>query len=412
MAQLGTGPPGSTAAIDLADPDLYTRSDGMATFKLLQRECPVFWNTRPNGFGFWALLRYADAITVFQRRDSFTSERGMQVGQEEAAARAAAGRMLIVTDGSRHSQLRDVMNPLLTPAVIRRLEGSMRGVVAKALIRMAGRESFDFVGEIAARLPLSVICQLLGVPTEDWDLMITWTRTAFGSATSDEVITAAQKAEANANIFAYYDDLIRRRRRSPGEDIVSALCRAEIDGRPLTDAEILLNINGLITGGNETTRHASAGAVIAFIEHPAQWRRLRADSRLARTAVEEVLRWTAPSLNVMRTALTDTVIGGQQVRTGERVSIWNPAVNRDPAAFPDADSFDIGRTPNRHLTFGMGRHLCIGAALARFELLVLLTEMAARVREIQPTGPVKRLRSNLMWGVDRVPVCLKLEEAG
>jgi cytochrome P450 len=286
----------------------------------------------------------------------------------------------------------------------------MRDVVNDALTRMAQRESFDFVGEIAGPLPLSVICQLLGVPRSDWHLMIDWTRTAFGSTTSDEVVTDAQKAEANANIFAYYADLLRQRRRSPGDDIVSALARATIHGRPLTDEEILLNINGLITGGNETTRHASAGAVIALTRHPDQWRRLKAAPDLARTAVEEVLRWTAPSLNVMRTALTEITIGGQLIRAGERVSIWNPAVNRDPDVFPDADRFDIGRTPNRHLTFGMGRHLCIGAALARFELLVLLREMAARVREIHPTGPVKRLRSNLMWGVDRVPVRLDLEE--
>jgi cytochrome P450 len=349
-------------------------------------------------------------MTVFRNPESFTSERGMQVGQEESAARAAAGRMLIVTDGVRHSQLREVMNPLLTPAAIRRLEAPMRAVVGETLTAMAQRDSFDFVAEIAGRLPLSVICQMLGVPRQDWDLMIAWTRAAFGSATSDHVVTDAEKTEANANIFAYYADLVAQRRRDPGDDMVSSLCHATIDGVPLTDHEILLNINGLITGGNETTRHASAGAVIAFMRFPEEWRRLKEDPELARTAVEEVLRWTAPSLNVMRTALAEITIGGQRIRVGERVSIWNPAVNRDPEAFPHADRFDIGRTPNRHLTFGSGRHLCIGAALARFELLVLLQELAARVREIHPTGPVKRLRSNLMWGVDRVPVRLKLEE--
>jgi cytochrome P450 len=396
--------------IDLADPDLYTRDDGIAAFDLLRERHPVYWNRKADGYGFWALLRYADAVEVFRHPESFTSERGMQVGQEEAAARAAAGRMLIVTDGARHAQLRDVMNPLLTPAAIRRLEGAMRDVVGDALTRMAERDSFDFVAEIAGRLPLSVICQLLGVPREDWDLMIDWTRIAFGSIATDEVVTDAQKSGANASIFAYYGDLVRERRRNPGSDIVSALCQATLDGRPLTDDEILLNINGLITGGNETTRHASAGSVLAFMRFPDQWRRLKAEPDLARTAVEEVLRWTAPSLNVMRTALTEITIGGQPIRPGERVSVWNPAVNRDPDAFPDAGRFDIARTPNRHLTFGMGRHLCIGAALARFELLVLLSEMAARVRTIHQTGTVKRLRSNLMWGVDRVPVRIELED--
>jgi cytochrome P450 len=393
--------------IDLADPDNYTRSGGMELFEFLRVHEPVYWNRRPNGSGFWALTRYADAMTVFEHAADFTSERGMQVGQDEAAARAAAGRMLIVTDGHRHGQLRSLMNPLLAPAALRRIEPAMRAVVGDALERMAQRESFDFVGEVAARLPLSVICQLLDVPRPDWDLMIDWTRTAFGSATSDVVITDTEKAEANANIFAYYAGLVRERRHSDADDIVSALCRARIDGVPLTDAEILLNINGLITGGNETTRHASAGALIAFIENPGQWLRLREDPTLIHTAVEEVLRWTAPSLNVMRTALTAMTIAGKHIAPGDRVSIWNPAVNRDPAAFENPQRFDVGRHPNRHLTFGMGRHLCIGATVARYELSVLLREMAARVRHMELTGPIRRLRSNLMWGVDEVPVHLE-----
>ena len=403
------GPVPSLKAIDLADPDLYTAGDGMRVLKLVQQQAPVFWNRRPNGTGFWALLRHADALQVYAQPQSFTSERGMQVGQEEAAARAAAGRMLIVTDGSRHTQLREAMNPLLTPATIRRLEEPMRAVVRESLIRSAAHESFDFVAEVAGPLPLSVICQLLGVPREHWALMIDWTRTAFGSSATDHVISNVEKSAANANIFGYYTDLLEQRRREPGGDIISALIRSSIDGVPLSDEEILLNINGLITGGNETTRHASAGAAIAFATFSDQWQRLKAEPGLTRTAVEEVLRWTAPSLNVMRTALTDTTVGSQRIRAGERVSIWNPAVNRDPAAFPRADTFDIARNPNRHLTFGMGRHLCIGAALARFELSVLLSEMARVVQAIELTGPIKRLRSNLMWGVDRVPVHIELK---
>lgn len=398
-------------AINLADPDLYVDTDRIDMLQALQRERPIFWNRSGSGTGFWALLRYADASAVYRQPDLFTSERGMQVGQEEAAARAAAGRMLIVTDGVRHAQLRSIMNPLLTPAVVRRLEVPMRQVTADALNQAAGTDSFDFVSEIAGRLPLSVICHLLGVPRKDWDLMISWTRQAFGSAVTDEVITPAQRTEANANIFAYYYDMLTERRRSAaGADIVSALCHATIEGRPLTDDEILLNINGLITGGNETTRHASAGAILAFINHPDQWQRLKLQPELSRSAVEEVLRWTAPSLNVMRTAVADVSIGDQQIRAGERVSIWNPVVNRDPDEFPNADRFDISRNPNRHLTFGSGKHLCIGAALARFELRVLLEELATRVRDMELTGTVKRLRSNLMWGVDRVPLRISLEE--
>ncbi|MEU8384315.1 cytochrome P450 [Streptosporangium sp. NPDC048865] len=398
--------------LDLADPDIYTAPDsGLGVLHYLQEHRPVFWNSRSDGPSFWAFTKYADGVAVYLDKTNFTSERGMQVGQTESAARAAAGKMLIVTDG-RHSQLRDVMNPALTPRVVRRLEGAMRETVGGMLEENAQKDSFDFVDTVAGRLPLSVICELLGVPRADWDLMIHWTRTAFGSATSDDVISDAEKAEANANIFAYYADLLAERRDDLGDDVISVLIRGRIDGTPLTDEEILLNINGLITGGNETTRHASAGAVIALVENPGEWRRLREDPSLIPTAVEEVLRWTAPSLNVMRTALRDTRIGEQTVRAGERVSVWHPVVNRDEDAFPGARRFDVGRTPNRHLTFGLGKHLCIGAALARFELRVLLEELTSRVARMELTGPVKRLRSNLMWGVDRVPVHLELDPAG
>lgn len=396
--------------INLADPDIYLAPDGgMELLTYLQRVAPVFWNRQRGKPGFWAYTRHRDGATIYRDSESFTSEHGMQVGQEESAAHAAAGRMLIVTDHEPHRRLREVMNPTLTPRTLRRLEPQMRETVAASLERAAEEESFDFVDRVAGRLPLTVICLLLGVPKPDWELMIEWTRTAFGSAMTEDVISEAEKTEANANIFAYYADLLDRRRKEPGEDIISALATGRMGERPLTDEEILLNINGLITGGNETTRHASAGAVIAFMDNPDQWRRLKEDPSLIPTAVEEVLRWTAPSLNVMRTALRDVTIGGQLVRKGERVSVWHPVVNRDEEAFPQAQTFDVGRTPNKHLTFGLGRHLCIGAALARLELRTLLGGLTSAVAEITPTGPVKRLRSNLMWGVDRVPVSLTLE---
>jgi len=400
--------------IDLADPEHYLAPDGgIATLRRLQLETPIFWNRRAGGLpSFWALTRHRDGVAVHRDTRSFTSERGMQVGQTEAAAKAAAGRMLIVTDWERHRHLREVMDQTLRPSVVARLEESMREVVDQSLDDVAGEDSFDFVSAVAGRLPSSVICALLGVPRADWSLMVQLTRTAFGSATSDQPISAAERTEANADIFFYFSELLAQRRRQLGDDLISDLASARIDGEPLTDEEIVLNVNGLITGGNETTRHASAGAVIALIQNPGEWRRLRADpAGLAPTAVEEVLRWTAPSLNVMRTALREVTVGGQRVRVGERVSIWNPIVNRDEEAFPDADRFDVGRTPNRHLTFGLGQHFCIGAALARLELRVLLLTLARRVRRMEMAGPVKRLRSNLMWGVDRVPVRFEMEDA-
>jgi cytochrome P450 len=398
----------SLQEIDLSDPELYVGPDaGFEAWTLLQREAPIFWNRRPNRSGFWALTKHRHAFAVYQDRKSFTSERGMQFAQTEAAARAAGGKMLIVTDLPRHRELRAVLADAFTHTAVRRLEEAMRSLVREALDEVVG-ETVDFVPAVASKLPMSVISALLGVPREDWHLLVEWTRAAFGSVTergNEAPVTEEEKAEANASIFAYFADLLTQRRTEPGNDLLSRLALGRIEGRPLTDEEILLNVQGLITGGNETTRHASAGAAIAFAENPGEWRRLR-EGRLIGSAVEEVLRWTAPSIHVMRTALRDVHLDGCEIRAGEQVTIWNPAVNRDDDEFPDAHSFKVDRTPNRHLTFGVGHHFCIGASLARIELRVLLEELVARVEAIDLVGPVTRLRSTTMWGVDSVPLRL------
>jgi cytochrome P450 len=355
----------SLGDVDLTDPGIYEQPDGgFAVWSLLQREAPVFWNRCADRPGFWALTKHRDAFAVYQDKESFTSERGMQVAQDEAAARAAAGRMLIVTDLPRHRELRQVLADAFTQTAVRRLEVQMRSIVSDALDEVADEDEFDFVVAVASPLPMSVICALLGVPRADWQLMVGWTRTAFGSVAGRDgraPVTEAEKAEANANIFFYYRELLRERRRRLGDDLVSMLARGRIRGEPLTDGEILLNIQGLITGGNETTRHASAGAAIALAENPDEWRRLQRSPALVKTAVE----------------------------------------------VPQANRFDVGRTPNRHLTFGVGHHFCIGASLARIELRLLLEELLARVETIELAGPIRRLRSTTMWGVDRVPVRLE-----
>jgi cytochrome P450 len=401
-------------AIDLADPDLYATGDMWGVWRYLQERHPVFWNRRPDGSGFWALTRHRDAVALYYDTQSFTSERGMTVVTDAAAGRAAGGRLLITTDDPRHRQIRDVMGPVFAPKAIAALEHTMREVARRLLDRVRSGEPFDFVDTVAAILPSTLICQLLGVPREDWDLMIELTSVAFGSVAAlpgVDQVSEAEKTEAHANIFLYYRDLLKERRRNPGDDIVSRLAHGRIDGRPLTDQEVLLNLNGVVTGGSETTRHSGAGAVIALIENPGEWERLRRDPSLLPTAVEEVLRWTAPSLHVMRTALRDTTVAGQRVRAGERVSVWHPPVNRDEEAFPDAERFDVGRSPNKHLTFGLGLHFCIGATLTRLELQVLLDELRNRVEHMELAGPVKRLRSAVMWGVDRVPVRFEMRDA-
>ena len=396
--------------LDLTDPTLYLEGDGLQALRRLRAEQPIYWNETRQGPPFWALTRYRDAKAMFDAGSALTSVKGMTVGQSEAAAQAAANKMLIVADGAFHDELRAILRPSFSPAALQRLEPRLRRCVARTLARAQDLDTFDAVSDLAAGIPLQAICALLDIPPADMDFVLALTRTAFGSTTGSVPITAAERMQANAEIFDYFAWLLGERRSEPGEDVISSLVSARLDGRPLTDEVILLNLNGLITGGNETTRHAAAGAIIAFARFPDQLDLLRANPRWVSSAVEEVLRWTAPSLNVMRTAVRHVQVGDCHLKAGQRVSAWLPIVNRDPEQFDDPERFDISRRPNRQMTFGHAGHHCIGAPLARLELRILLQEIANSVRHIEIVGPIRRLRSTLMWGVDSVPACITLND--
>lgn len=392
---------------DLADPELYASGAPEAVWAELRARSPVHWNERADGTGFWALTRYHDIVRVYQDYEGFTSERGMALDSTPAAVRAAAGRMLIVTDPPRHHEIRRVMSSAFTPRMVRRLEDTMRETVVASLAG-ALEAAVDFT-DVAARLPMSVVCDLLGVPREDREFMLRCTQTAFGVAApvgEDPADAASRRMRAHADLLCYYDEYLGFRRRNPGADVVSALLAAVVDGAPLTDEEIVLNCNGLITGGNETTRHAATAGLLAFIRAPAAWERLGAEPSLLDGAVQEILRYTSPALHVMRTATSSTRIRGERIEAGDRVTLWNPSGNRDEEVFADGDVFDVARRPARLLTFGGGPHHCLGGSLAGQELRILFGELRSRVRCVRPAGPVRRLRSNLIWGIESLPVHL------
>lgn len=397
--------------IDITDPALYGTGDPVSLWARLRATQPVFRVDRPGGDGFWAVMTYAPAVRVYRDAASFTSERGMRIGADEAGVAAAAGRMLIVTDPPQHTRLRQILSYAFRPAAVARLAESTRRTVEPLIDAALGRDELDFVSEVAAILPAAVICDLMGVPPSERATMIALTSRAFGASVGGPAVDGPadmlDRAEAHAEIFLYYTELVEERRRNPGDDLVSTLLRGEIDGRPLTNDEVLLNCDGLLTGANETTRHASVGAVLALVENPDEWRRLRAGTVEVETAVEEVLRYTSPAMHVKRVATTDVEVGGEPVRAGEAIAVWNPSANRDETVFPDPDRFDLARRPNRHLTFGHGPHNCIGGMLARMELRVLLEVLRERVSTMELTGPARRLFSNFIWGFAHLPVRLR-----
>ncbi|MBE8524857.1 cytochrome P450 [Amycolatopsis sp. H6(2020)] len=384
---------------DLSDPVLYETADPVPIWARLREESPLFWTGNGAAGPFWSVLDHELLTTVLTDPATFVSEKGMRLDGDPAAAVAAAGKMLIVTDPPRHGAIKRIINSAFTPRMVARLKDTMRTVVADVIDRALAEDVSEFV-DVAARLPVAVICDILGVPREDWDRMLDLTTTAFGHTAATEEETTLAYTE----IFLYYSDLVDRRRREPGQDVVTALVNGEIDGVPLTDEEVFLNCTGIISGGNETTRHSTVGGLLAFIRNPEAWRALRERPELSASAAQEVLRYAASVLHVRRTAVRDVELAGHEIKAGDRLAMWLPSANRDPKVFPDPDTFDITRAPNRHLTLSHGTHYCLGGPLAAAEIEVTFEQLARRVAEVELAAEPKRLRSNLIWGFTSMPV--------
>lgn len=394
--------------IDLLDPGPFGRNDFWPTFTWLRANSPVHWHPEPGSDdgGFWALSRHRDIMKVYADSDTFLSARGMRLGSDPAAVAAVAQRMLIVSDVPHHTRLKRALGQAFGPQQMPRLEALVEQVVADLVTEAAERDELDFI-DLAKQLPNRVVCAILGIPRADWAWIGALTTDAFDSP--DEAV----RSSAHSEIFLYFIELLAERQARPGDDLVSQIAHDTLvdegDGseRPLSDHEIVFNLNGVLSGANETTRYSAAGAVHMFAEHPDQWRLLRAlgQDGIA-PAVEEILRWTTPGVHALRTASRDTEINGTPVAAGARVTLWNVSANRDEDVFADPHSFRVDRRPNRHVAFGHGRHLCLGARLARFELGALLTEMLAVLDGFELTGPATFNSSNFTWGINSLPVRL------
>jgi cholest-4-en-3-one 26-monooxygenase len=269
------------------------------------------------------------------------------------------------------------------------------------------------VVDVASELPLEVIAELLGVPREDRQKLFDWTNQALGSADAGEVDPEYFVAEdeidrSRIEMFSYVQDLCEQRRREPGDDVMSQLLEAELDGDKLSDFELDAFFMFLSAAGNETTRNAATHGLMGFLQFPEQWDKLVQDpDGLVEGAIEEVLRWASPVMQLRRNVTVDTELRGQPLKAGDKVSTWYVSANRDEEVFDDPFRFDIERHPNEHLAFGGGGpHFCLGASLARMELRVLFEELARRVPVLRSLGPPAPLRSNVVAGIKHLPVDL------
>ncbi|MFD5427041.1 cytochrome P450 [Streptomyces sp. NPDC127084] len=389
--------------IDLADPRPHAERDLTALWRRLREKEPLHWQP-PRGArpGFWVLTRYHDVSAAYRDTQRFRSDRGNVLDTLLNGGDSAAGMMLPLMDGPHHTALRGTLMKAFSPRALSGVVDSIRTASRELVTEFLERGRCDFASDIAGLLPLRAICDLLDVPPLDRRRLLDMTSSALGSHSDDALRRNAWVSRGE--ILLYFSDLAARRRESPGDDIVSLLTQCTVHGRRLTDEEVIFNCYSLMLGGDETTRLALVGGVAALLDAPAQWDAFRSGRITTETAVEEVLRWTTPTLHAGRTAGADIALHGRTIKKGDIVTLWNASANRDGDVFTDPDRLLLSRQPNRHLTFAYGTHFCLGAFLARAEIGAVLDDLRRMVGTMEAAGPARRVYSNFLGGLVSLPI--------
>jgi cytochrome P450 len=409
---------------DIADPDTYTAGVPHATFQRLRRDDPVSWwpDDHAGGRGFWAVTRHADLLTVSRDVETFSSAQGIRL-EEMDPEETAARRTMMELDPPEHTAYRRLVSKPFSRREVYAYEHAIR-VLARAVVEEALAEatSFDFVDRIAKQLPMRMLGTLLGVPDEDgpWlveqgDALLGNTDPEFTTHPVDLVDTeefrlVPFRSPAGLRLFAYAQEQARRRAAHPTDDVISDLLRPKIDGETLSEHEFNNFFTLLVAAGNDTTRYTMAAGMKALIERPDALAELRdavvaGNHELVTTGVEEIIRWGTVTMHFRRTATRDTELAGTAIAAGDKVVIWFVSADYDDAVFTDPYTFDLHRSPNPQVAFGlMSPHLCLGAQLARMEIKVLFEELLPRLGDARITGPIDRLRSNFIAGIKRLPI--------
>ncbi|MFV1364699.1 cytochrome P450 [Mycolicibacterium elephantis] len=402
--------------IDFTDLDNFANGFPHDLFAVHRREAPVYWHEptehTPDGEGFWSVATHAETLAVLRDPVTYSSVTGgdRPYGGTLLQDLSIAGQVLNMMDDPRHAEVRRLVSSGLTPRMIRRVEDDLRARARRLLDAVVPGEPLDFLVDIAAELPMQMICILLGVPESErhWLFHAIEPQFDFGQVRRAELGQVGQMSaeEAGSRMYAYGQELIASKRAEPTDDMLSVVANATLD-EGLSDLELYLFFSLLFSAGAETTRNAVAGGLLALIDHPDQFAALRADLDRLPTAVEEMVRWTSPSPSKRRTATCDTELAGIEISAGQKVQVWEGSANRDPTVFTEPDTFDITRKPNPHLGFGHGVHYCLGANLARLELRVLFEELLIRFSSARLVKPVEWTRSNRHTGIRHLVVELR-----
>ncbi len=415
---------------DLYDPRTFLGGVPHDAFARLRREAPVAWHPEramlgwPSGPGFWGVFRHADVAYVNRHPELFSSQLGAtQIRDPSPTDLAFVREMLLNMDPPEHTKLRRAVNRAFTPRAVARMEATIVERAEAIVAAVRDRGEGDFVRDIGTELPLLTLAEIMGVPVEDRQLLYDWSNRIIGYQDVDygEVRDEADAADPEAalrpppvnprsraaltDMFDYAHALAERKLREPGEDVLSMLLRADVDGEAITVEQYENFFFLLAVAGNETLRNGIPGGMLALLEHPAQLRRLRDDLSLLPTAVEELLRFHAPVTHFRRTATADTELAGVPISAGDKVVVFYASANRDPAVFgPTTEELDLTRAPNEHLSFGVGPHVCLGIHVARTQLRAMFSAVLRGLPEIELDGEPVRLASSFQAGFKRLPV--------
>jgi cholest-4-en-3-one 26-monooxygenase len=417
-AQAAPNPGETMQPVDLSTSVTFERGMPHEYFSWLRDHEPVHWQDPQQDRvsmgendpftveqrGFWVVSRHSDIIKISLDQKQFSSERGASLIQDMDEERIAQMRLWMINqDAPGHTKLRKLVNKGFTKRMIQQMDAHVRVLTKEILDKVAHKGECDFVSEIASELPLLVIAELVGCPVEDRGKLFNWSNTMIGFEDPD-FQDEAQATDSMLEMLEYANHLGKLRKDNPKEDLTSVLMHAELDGERLDELSYGMFFVLLILAGNETTRNAISGGMLALSDNPDQRSKLVKNPSLITTATEEILRFVSPVIAMRRTATRDTEIAGQAIRENDKVVMFYPAANRDEAVFENAQQFDITRDPNPHLAFGWGPHFCLGASLARAEISCMFTELLARFPDIEVSGPVRRLRSSTVNSIKSMPV--------
>ena len=387
---------------DLLDARTFADGHPVELYRRLREESPVHWNPEPDGPGFWALTRHADVRSVDRDFQAFSSEPTILIPDGFDGAMFPDAKMMLMMDPPEHTAFRKVIRSEFTRPAAEGKETRLRQLARQIVNEVIERGECDFVAEVAGEMPSYVIAELMGLPLDDGRELYKLTEIIHSSP---EALEANERVGAVFKMFDYASEVIKEKRDRPADDLASRLLHAEVEGRRLNDNEFRLFFMLLIDAGGDTTRNLLAGGVWALQQSPDQraWLMADVDGRLA-SAREELLRFVSPVIYMRRTARTDVQVGQTPIRKGDKVVMYFGAANRDPEAFEHPDTLDLTRTPNEHVAFGGGPHVCLGQHLARLEIDAILQEVLMRMPDVEISAPPEWLTSTFISGPKTMPV--------